>query len=162
MKPGKIRIRKSEKGQSLVELGVSMVVVLILLSGLVDLGRAVFTLLAMQDAAEEGLVYGVGFPSFCDQIEERIRYNLSNEVLPTDITVKIYIENSSGTVQIEGRNYSLCRETPYSLIYAEKHMEIELTQNFQITMPFLGSFVGQEIPLRATANGVILRPQPQS
>lgn len=144
-----------------MELGVSMVLVIILLSGVVDLGRAIFTKLAMQDAAEEGLVYGVGFPSFCDQIEERIRYNLSNEVLPTDINVKIYIENSAGTVMIEGLKYSLCADTPYNQIFAEKHMQIDLTQNFQITMPFLGSFIGQEIPLHVTANGVILRPQPQ-
>lgn len=155
-------IKRSEKGQSLVELGVSMVLVLILLSGLVDLGRAIFTLLAMQDAAEEGLVYGVGFPTHCNQIEDRVRYNLSNEVLPTDISVSIYVENAGGTIDIEGRRYSLCADTPYNLVYAEKHMQIVLTQNFHITMPFLGTFTGQEIPLRATANGVILRPQPQS
>lgn len=154
-------VKKHEKGQSLVELGVSMVLVLILLSGIVDLGRAVFTLLAMQDAAEEGLVYGVGFPSYCTQIEERIRYNLSNEVLPTDVDVHVYIENAAGTVIIKGLKYSACADTPYNQIFAEKHMQIDLTQDFQITMPFLGSFIGQEIPLHATANGVILRPQPQ-
>jgi hypothetical protein len=146
-------LTKREKGQSLVELSGAVVLLLIILAGIVDFGRAIFTLFAMQDAAEEGLVYGVGFPTHCDQIRDRIAYNLANEVLPDDIVVVVTIQNNSGVWQS-------CDSIPFSNVYAGKEMRIQVTQTFDITMPFLGAFTGQTIPLRATANGIILRPQP--
>ena len=142
-----------EKGQSLVELAASMVVLLIILAGIVDLGRAIFTLFAMQDAAEEGIVFGTSFPTHCSQIRDRIQYNLANEILPDDIAVVVEIKNNSGTWQS-------CDGIPYAEVYAGKEMQVQLTQTFLITMPFLGTFIGQTIPLRATANGIVLRPQP--
>lgn len=144
---------KHEKGQSLVEFAGALVVLVIILAGVVDLGRAIFTLFAMQDAAEEGIVFGTSFPTHCDQIRERIQYNLSNEVLPDDITVWVTIENNAGVQQS-------CDSIPLSNVYAGKEMQIEVTQTFNITMPLIGAFVGQTIPLKATANGIILRPQP--
>jgi len=149
----KNRTNPKEKGQSLVELSAAMVVLLIILAGIVDLGRAIFTLFAMQDAAEEGIVYGTSFPTHCNQIRERIQYNLSNEVLPDDIAVVVTIQNNSGVWQT-------CESIPFNNVYAGKEMRIQVTQAFTITMPFIGAFTGQVIPLKATANGVILRPQP--
>ena len=54
---------KKEEGQSLVELAIGMTIIVLLLSGIFDVGRAIFTQFALQDAAEEGLVYGVAFPT---------------------------------------------------------------------------------------------------
>lgn len=144
---------KREKGQSLVELSAALVLLLILLAGIVDMGRAIFTLFAMQDAAEEGIVFGTSFPTHCDQIRERIQFNLANEILPDDISVVVTIENNGGVFQT-------CDTIPLNNVYAGKEMRIELTQTFRITMPLIGAFVGQTIPLKATANGIILRPQP--
>ena len=42
---------KSERGQSLVELAVVIVIMLILLAGVIDLGRVVFEYMTMADAA---------------------------------------------------------------------------------------------------------------
>ncbi len=148
-----LRPTKREKGQSLVELTGALVVLLLLLSGIVDLGRAFFTLLSMQDAAEEGVVFGTSFPTHCNQIRERVQYNTSNKVLPEDITVVVTIENNNGV-------YQSCESIAPSNVYAGKEMRIDMTQTFRITMPFLGAFIGQSIPLHATANGTILRPQP--
>jgi hypothetical protein len=54
-----------------------------------------------------------------------------------------------------------CYSIPYAQVYATRTMRIEITADFPITMPFLGSFVGgQTIPLRVETNGVILRPPP--
>lgn len=142
-----------EKGQSLVELSAAVVILIIILAGIVDLGRAIFTLFSMQDAAEEGIVYGTGFPTHCTQIRDRVEYNLGNSALPQDMTVVVTIKNNSGVWQS-------CESIPYSNVYAGKEMRIEVTQTFAITMPFLGAFTGQTIPLKATANGIILRPQP--
>lgn len=46
-----------EQGQSLVELALSLVLLLTLLAGLVDFGRAFFTYVALRDAAQEGAAY---------------------------------------------------------------------------------------------------------
>jgi hypothetical protein len=54
--------RKKERGQSMVELALSFTVLLFLLMGVVDLGRAFFAFQAMRDAAQEGAVYGSMFP----------------------------------------------------------------------------------------------------
>ena len=49
--------RRSEKGQSLVELALIIVFVLIILAGVVDLGRMMYEYLTMRDAAQEGAGY---------------------------------------------------------------------------------------------------------
>jgi hypothetical protein len=135
---------RSEKGQSLLELAVSLVFLLTILAGIVDLGRAIFTKFALQDAAEEGIVFGTSFPTHCNQIHERIAYN---------IAVVVTIKRNNGS-------YAPCSGIPIAEVFAGKEMRIEVSQTFQITMPFLGAIIGQTIPLRATANGIILRPQP--
>jgi hypothetical protein len=50
--------RNREKGQSMVELALSFTVLLFLLMGVIDLGRAFFALSSMRDAAQEGAVFG--------------------------------------------------------------------------------------------------------
>lgn len=149
----KNRSSRSEKAQSLVELAISLVLILTLLSGIFDIGRAIFTKFAMQDAAEEGIIFGIAYPTFCDQIRERIAYELANNVLPDDISVVVTIQRNNGT-------FAPCSGIPLAEVYAGKEMRIEITETFQIRMPFLGAIIGQSIPLRTTTNGIILRPQP--
>lgn len=150
----KKQLKQSEKGQGLVEFAASLVVLMILLAGIVDIGRAIFTLFALQDAAEEGMVYGIGFPTDCNQIIERIRGNLTNGLLPEDIEIEVNIQRNDGS-------YSSCYTIPFNEVWATKIMKIEVRTDFAISMPFLGAFFEDgTIPLRGTSNGVILRPQP--
>src|SRR5215470_5311277 len=46
-----------QKGQSLVEFSLGLVVILIIVSGLLDLGRLYFTFVALEDAAGEAALY---------------------------------------------------------------------------------------------------------
>lgn len=55
-------IRKSERGQSLTELALSFMIIMFVLSGIVDLGRAFFIVIALRDAAQEGAVYASVHP----------------------------------------------------------------------------------------------------
>ena len=48
---------KMQKGQSMVELSIAFIVLLMLLAGVIDMGRAFFTYSALQDAAQEGAAY---------------------------------------------------------------------------------------------------------
>src|SRR6266516_217514 len=53
----KISVRKAEKGQSLVEFSLGLVFLLLIVSGLIDLGRLYFTYVALEDAAGEAALY---------------------------------------------------------------------------------------------------------
>jgi len=61
----------SQEGQSLIEFAISLVVLLIMLAGIVDSGRALFTYLALRESAEEGALYGSTDPTNSSAIEAR-------------------------------------------------------------------------------------------
>lgn len=46
-----------ERGQSLVELAIGMVVLMFIIAGLIDLGRAYYIYVALEDSAGEGATY---------------------------------------------------------------------------------------------------------
>jgi hypothetical protein len=145
--------KRSAKGQSLVELALVLLLMMLILSGVVDLGRAIFTKFAMQDAAEEGIIYGTSFPTDCDGIVKRVENNLSNITLQGGMTVEVMIERNDGS-------YAACDVIPFAEVFAGKEIRVNVSKDFDITMPLLGEFTGQVIPLRVSTNGIILRPQP--
>lgn len=51
------RAQRLEKGQSLVEMTIGFVVLIVILSGLLDLGRIYFIYVALEDGAGEGAIY---------------------------------------------------------------------------------------------------------
>jgi hypothetical protein len=55
-------IQRGEKGQSFVEMAFGMVVLVLLLGGLIDLGRGFLILVAVENAAGEGALYGATHP----------------------------------------------------------------------------------------------------
>ncbi len=146
--------KKAEKGQSLIELAISMVILLTLLAGIFDLGRAILAFFVLQDAAEEGMVFGTSFPTDCNQIDQRIRDNITNNIIDENaMVISIWIQGDAGETS--------CYSIPYAQVYATRTMRIEITADFPISMPLLGGILGsQTIPLRVETNGVILRPPP--
>ena len=137
--------RGQEKGQSLVELAISITLLLVFISGIVDLGRAIFTQFALQDAAEEGLVYGIANPNQCTQIISRVSDTLNNGVLPSSPTIR---------VTVNGVDCSPAAALTYNM-----PMEVIVTSDFTMWTPF---FSGNNITLRGTANGTTLRPPPET
>src|SRR5690349_5637107 len=65
-------LKNNERGQSLVELAVSLLVLLYLLSGAVEFGIAFFQFVQLRDAAQEGALYGSMNPSDNAGIRDRI------------------------------------------------------------------------------------------
>jgi len=57
------RCLQEEAGQGLVELALGVTVLLMLVMGIADLGRAYFTYVALGNAAGEGAAYGSFYPS---------------------------------------------------------------------------------------------------
>jgi hypothetical protein len=136
---------KHQKGQSLVEFAVSVVILLLLLSGIVDLGRIFFQYISMRDAAQEGATYGIICPYDIDGIKDRTFALLSDD---TNIDV---------IVKLNGTEY----DTPPTSGSVGGGDELQVTvQNpqFRITMPFLGSILGgQTINLETSIYGTVLR-----
>jgi hypothetical protein len=145
--PKKSTLKISQKAQSLVEFAVILTLLLVLLAGVVDLGRMFFAYIGMRDAAQEGIVYGSVNPTHCNQIEGRVRDNLTN---PESTTVDTIIDGE------------ICAEASKDSARACLGNEIEvkvIEHEFPITMPFLGTVLGkQSIRLEASVSGTILRP----
>ncbi len=133
-------LENNEKGQSLVEFAFSLVFLLILLAGIADLGRALFTYLALRDAAQEGALYASLNPTQTSAIKDRV-YNASDHV--RDLSSELII-----TVSLDG---AAC---------AGNGVTVKVTHtNFPITMPFLGTFLGsQRIKISASVSDTILTP----
>lgn len=136
------KLSRDERGQSMVELAVSLVFLLTLIAGVVDLGRAFFTHIALRDAAQEGALYGsIDADTKSDaDVETRVEDVLSDRVDPADLTVTVTPSLSS----------SSC---------AGDTIQVTVTfDNFPITMPFLGAVIGQQVDLSANVVDTILSP----
>ncbi len=137
-----------ERGQSLMEMAVSLVVLLVILAGIVDLGRMFFTYIGMRDAAQEGIVYAITEPAECAEIENRIVALLTDD---SGIQISIVmngVECSLADAQ------DACSGNTVEVIVVDP--------DFALSMPFLGAFLGrQSIRLEAGVTGTILRPSCQ-
>lgn len=132
------------KGQSMVEVAISLIVILTLLAGAFDLGSAFFHYIALRDAAQEGAIYGSIDPTNTSAIIERIRRSSSS---PIDFAAGHDPNFEDPTITIDG--------TPCT----GGAITVTLRYNYQISMPFLGTILGsQVIHLSATVTNTILQP----
>src|SRR5512138_1203999 len=92
------RLPRSAKGQSLVEMAISLVILLWLLSGAAEFAIALFQYVQLRDAAQEGALFGSIKPTDLEGIEARAR---SSSAAPIDLdpaavpraTVTIYVDD---------------------------------------------------------------------
>lgn len=131
------RFPKSARGQSLVELAISILVLIYLLSGAVEFGIAFFQFVQLRDAAQEGALYGSLNPGADDEITARVQGASDS---PIDLTTITPVITYSGA-QCEGNGIT-----------------VTITYNHQVFMPFMSEFVGPTIPLTATVTDTILTP----
>ena len=142
---------ESQKGQSFVELSMLVIVLITLLAGVADFGRAYMIFLEMRDAAQEGLAYGSFTPTDFAGIEARIRETMQD---PFDLSdpgvVTITPALSNPALPCSGFDPATMEPN-----------EIQATLLYQmpIAMPFLGAIIDtQELPLEATISNTILTP----
>ncbi len=130
-----------ERGQSLIEFTFMSMVIMTLLAGVLDLGRAYFTWLALQDAAGEGASYGSVYPTrVTGNDPNNITYRVRNAA-PTGLLVDM--QNADVDVETTGL-------TPGDKI------TVTVTADYQLLTPFVGAIVGsQTLPLSAQSVAVI-------
>ena len=161
-----------ESGQSLVEVAISMTVLLILLAGVVDLGRAFFTYITLRDAAQEGASYAAvintrlldstEIPNYCSDITDRVLIT-TKELEGGASNGPINLENlaDAGEVNVETTiNGTECTLVSQADVCIGGAVSVRVTyDDFPMTTPFMGAIIGsQTIPLSAVVVDTILTP----
>ncbi|NWF63970.1 MAG: pilus assembly protein [Chloroflexi bacterium] len=148
--------RPHEKGQSLVELAISLPVILLILLGTFDFGMALFSYSILRDAAQEGALYASFNPENEAEIENRTRNILPREfegdVFSSPIDLRDE-ETVSVVINVKGR---ACEGVTRG---AANSIQVQVIYEYPIIMPFTGDIIGSDtIRLNAAASNVILQP----
>jgi Flp pilus assembly protein TadG len=144
------RLRPTQKGQSLIEFAIGIVVLLMLVSVIVDGARALFTYLSMRDAAQEGATYAIIHPTDNPDIEERV-CNTSNIMIGLCDTGDLNIDVQP---TIAGK---LCMGSTSGSTHGVE-VTVDYPQ-FPLTMPLIGMFVdGNTVHITASINETIIQP----
>jgi hypothetical protein len=140
--------KRTEQGQSLVELAVGIIVLLILVAGIVDLGRLLFFYMSLRDAAQEGAVVGQLNPRDCDSIKARIDKYMGVTAGDPGYLVDVQVGNQA------------CTLSARDLAKSCSGQDIVVTINapFSFVMPLMG---GRQLDLSTTIRGTVLRPMCQ-
>lgn len=129
---------KSERGQSLVELAISILILVYLLAGAVEFGIAFFQFVQLRDAVQEGALYGSMKPDDTPNIIARVQGASSSPIDLTTLTPTITIIGAP----CEGNG-----------------IQVSLTYDHKIFMPFIPQLIGRStLPLNATVTDTILSP----
>jgi Flp pilus assembly protein TadG len=151
----------SERGQSLVELAISLVILLWLLSGAVEFGIALFQYVQLRDAAQEGALFGSINPDKTDEIIARARAASNSPINLADtgaVTVGVFVDDAT-TAADENIAYT---DASYSNYDCEGNgIKVVVSYNHHIFMPFMPQILKiTDIPLRAEVVDTILTPPP--
>jgi hypothetical protein len=132
--------KRSERGQSLTEMAMSLVILMLLVGGIVDLGRAFFTFMALRDSVQEGALYGSINPTLTQEIR--------NHVLDSSEMIPDLVSSDDISVEVIG---TACTGNGIRVT--------AVYPDFPITMPFIGAALGsQTISISATVTDTILSP----
>lgn len=160
------RFNQSEQAQSLVELAVSFMLIMFILAGAVDFGRAYFALIALRDASQEGVIYASIHPeaSNVTEIEARVKESSTN---PIDFSA-FSTSDIEVTWLIEGTSYNEASPpaNPCAGFYDDNgkiesnYVDVRVYYNFEFTMPLISAiFPGGALQLSAHDQHTILAPQ---
>jgi hypothetical protein len=70
--------RNGRKGQALVELAIALPLLVLIMIGVLDLGRAFFGVITITNAAREGARIAMSFPEDHDLIRDSVRFETQN------------------------------------------------------------------------------------
>lgn len=141
-----MKTSNSERGQSLVELSISILILLTLLAGAVEFGIAFFQFVQLRDAAQEGALFGSLNPTLLtgtssDSVELRVRRSSSSPINLEDTTAVTVTSVIIGSA-CEGNG-----------------IKVDVSYNHKIFMPFVPQILGTTtIPLNASVTDTILSP----
>ena len=174
------------RGQSLVELAISLTVMLLLLAGAVTFGMALFSYVAIRDAAQEGALFGsinpykdnnpadgkleaaevpyVNGDNICARVKAASTspVDMNGFVCHTSADgqpINDPPSTSTGTIDVWTTNGKSCEgTTTVAGVDTPNAVQVRVEYNYPIIMPYVGSIVGQSIHLDAVVTDTILAP----
>lgn len=132
-------LTRSERGQSAVELAFAFPVLLLILMGILDFGRAFYTYVSITNAAREGARYGAAYPADSAGLISQVNRELgcTNCVLPNVVC------------------------SPHACNQAQSGDEITVTVNFDFHLLTTGILpFGDHIPMSNFTTMPVLRGVP--
>ena len=152
----KRRLTRSERGQSLVELAITLPILILLLLGTLDFGMAIFSYSMLRDAAQEGAFYGSFNPSNIAEIENRAR-NISPRAEDAIFSSPVQLRDKD-LIKVSVRALgNFCQGAENGVANS---IQVNVSYKYPLLMPFIGRLIGSNtIPLTGTASNVILQPQ---
>jgi Flp pilus assembly protein TadG len=131
---------RRQRGQSLTEMAIFITILMLLMAGVIDLGRAYYSYLALKDAAAEGAAYGSIEPGDLAGIDARVRG-----------------ESPGGLIDWTG---AAVNTTFIGPACRGGGVRVEITITYEFLTPFIGAIAGtQTIPLTADVVNTILSPE---
>jgi hypothetical protein len=150
-----------EAGQSFVELAIGLTVLIILLGGLFDVGRAFLILVAVENAAAEGALYGVMHPECLapDRAETVCAGNASvtGRVIEEGEPV-VTISEEHITLALEDSGGSVVPIATGSDIAAGQTLRVYVEYNYTPVTPVGFMIWGDTASVNVTARQPVLSP----
>lgn len=132
-----------EKGQSLTEVALVLPVVLLILAGVLDLGRLYYVTVALTDAAGEGATYAAISPPTSPEVEAEIKARTQAA--------------SGGMVQIEADEVAVICPGNCADIVAGDPVTVTVGYDFTVATPVIYAIVPDGvIRLRGIASESVL------
>jgi Flp pilus assembly protein TadG len=143
----KTKLKGESSGQSLVELAISLVMMIMLLLGAIEISIALFQYVTIRDAAQEAAVYASFNPSNTDTIKFHA-VQAANDVLVLDANTNVSVTTTPANTTCEGTTGANPNSITVTIVYP--HV---------IAFPFVGPMIGTNtINLRAQVTNAILWP----
>lgn len=137
---------RRERGQSLIEFSLMVVALTVVLAGVVDLGRAYFTYLALKDAASEGAYFGSVYPQCASDVDDDC-------AAPNNIDYRI--RNTAPRGMVNWSTVAIDVEAPDPT--PGQTLTVTVTYDYDLITPFVGAIAGgQSIELDARSAAVIM------
>ena len=151
MKKKLLQNKRPERGQSLVELAISLTFIFLLLSGAITFGMAYFSFLSLNDAAQEGALYGSLKPNDLAGIINRVQ---ATSTSPVDLS-----QIPDSQIVVTYNNGKDCQGSVPLVNGVTNTITVTVTYTYKIFMPFISAAIGgNTIPLKGTATDSILTP----
>ncbi len=153
-------------GQSLIEFSLMLIFLTVLLMGVLDLGRAYFTYLALKDAAGEGAYFGSAFPQCVD--EDGINNDSGQGCGQPAHTIPARVKDTAprgGLVDWYDRSAAIKVDLPCEgaaagscVLEDGELLTVTVAYSYQMITPFVGAIAnGQALTLTARSSAVIVR-----
>ena len=141
-------LNRSERGQSMVEMALTMTILLVILSGVLDLGRGFFSFIAIQNAAAEGALYA----SINPRCRDALVAGCGN---PNNVVFRTLNESPDGLVDKQKMDIRVsCDDGTacgYGALIEGRPITVTVVYQFQMLGPFSGAVPDGKLYFKAHA-----------